>query len=56
MEKREALEVHRGQKKMIKHQIIMKKHESFIKNTHKQRIRLSPMNRNQMPCFSYGKM
>ena len=36
MEKREALEVHRETRK---HQIIMKKHESFIKNTHNCRLR-----------------
>ena len=38
MEKREALEVHRGRNKTIKCQIIMGKHENFIKNTHKRRL------------------
>ena len=40
MEKREALEVHRGRnkKKKIKRQIIMRKHENFIKNMHKRRL------------------
>ena len=56
MEKREALEVHRGRNKNDKSQIIMKKHENFIKKMHERRLRLSQMNRNQMPCFSYGKM
>ena len=34
MEKKEALEVHRGRNKNVKRQIIMRKHENFIKNTH----------------------